>query len=248
MSCRGYTSFRSSTPTMSASNNGVPSGAKAPTEIPMSKLAKKITKAKSSHNPTVDARASFDHDAMVTVVNYLEHCPQLKQDTANWVRKAYAEHIRTKEVGSDANECSTMDGYNHTWKASYVASKLDISVALLGRAKVHDAKIVHDLYRCLMKSSGQVRIPDACGDPEIMAASSDTRLQSTGDRVEMLTEPLHVIGSDGKISYNTGVYGGEFNDEASAYVFFTARQGILLMWMWHTPLPRSGPSRILSTT
>ena len=177
----------------------------------MSKLAKLVRKPKTTggNNVISEAKRKFDYEAFVMIINILEAVPKVKQDTANFVQQAYRDHLKEKAHGADAlQECTVLDQYSEDWKACYLSKKLRIPTEHLGKAKVKAATIIHALMRFLLNATGALSVPDECSNSLVMEVACDRRIGETGGRVKLLLSgDEKVVGTDGEVNYNMGVYG-----------------------------------------
>ena len=113
-----------------------------------------IPKPKQTGNRGHDSKMQFEYDAQVVAVNIVVNYNKVARDVADYARQALANAQRVELHGEDCEDASRLDAYDQSWKATYIAKKLGISTATVGKAKAKDSKIVNSIYRCLMNATG----------------------------------------------------------------------------------------------
>ena len=174
--------------------------------VPTSSLIRHIPTPKGTHNKAADARQGFEYDAIVATVNILMAFPKTARDIADFARQLVVEMKKEETHGENFEDISKIDSYDNDWKALYVAKILKLSPLALGKAKTKDTKVVNQIFKMLLNCTGATSVPDECADRAVMDMTCDKRLQETGNRAEILREPVPIVSDEGIVDWAAGVY------------------------------------------
>lgn len=128
---------------------------------PMCSMAKKVPAAKTaclSDHARIEEK--FRREAIVDILNYLYDEPSIVGNIRDFCKEKWNLANQQKEYGGGVETMgTTIDSYDEAFKLAFIHKKLGISHKAMGVANVQGGKIIQQIFRALLKCSGNLAVP-----------------------------------------------------------------------------------------
>ena len=145
-----------------------------PVATQMSPLIAKLPLVNKPGNFDVDLEASMERDSLLEVLNLFRQHPTHLEKVAIFY-KGIVNHAHTFDADASFPRVTTLGWLPDDWLASWLSSKSEIGIAMVGKCKEFDGDAIKQLVTFELGCSWALRFPHSCSKKDVIARALDMR-------------------------------------------------------------------------